>query len=62
MSVLFIPTSIHHFILKHPVNETVVAVDDRRKGLPMEDLLECEMEAGYIILRFIFRAAKRIEQ
>jgi sugar transferase (PEP-CTERM system associated) len=48
-NILDIPTSIHHFILKHPVNEIVVAVDDRRKGLPMEDLLECKMEGVKIV-------------
>lgn len=43
------PASLHDYILKHPVREIVVAVDDRRKGLPMEDLLECKMEGVHII-------------
>ncbi|MBC7182920.1 MAG: TIGR03013 family PEP-CTERM/XrtA system glycosyltransferase, partial [Marinobacter sp.] len=47
--LLNIPTTLHQFILKHPVAEIVVAVDDRRKGLPMEDLLECKMEGVKIV-------------
>ncbi|WP_375192831.1 TIGR03013 family XrtA/PEP-CTERM system glycosyltransferase [Marinobacter sp.] len=43
------PASLHDYILRHPVREIVVAVDDRRKGLPMEDLLECKMEGVHII-------------
>ena len=48
-NLLDIPTTIHDYILQHPVNEIVVAVDDRRKGLPMEDLLECKMEGVKIV-------------
>ncbi|KAA1175037.1 TIGR03013 family PEP-CTERM/XrtA system glycosyltransferase [Marinobacter salinexigens] len=40
---------LHRYIQKHPVSEIVVAVDDRRKGLPMEDLLECKMEGVRIV-------------
>lgn len=48
-SLLLRPASLHHHILRHPVREIVVAVDDRRKGLPMEDLLECKMEGVRIV-------------
>ncbi|SDW59611.1 MULTISPECIES: TIGR03013 family XrtA/PEP-CTERM system glycosyltransferase [Marinobacter] len=41
--------SLHRYVLSHPVSEIVVAVDDRRKGLPMEDLLECKMEGIRIV-------------
>lgn len=41
--------SLHRYIHSHPVSEIVVAVDDRRKGLPMEDLLECKMEGVRIV-------------
>ncbi|WP_405420091.1 TIGR03013 family XrtA/PEP-CTERM system glycosyltransferase [Marinobacter flavimaris] len=44
-----IPGTMQQYILKHPVREIVVAVDDRRKGLPMDDLLECKMEGVKII-------------
>ncbi|HAG45650.1 MAG TPA: sugar transferase, partial [Gammaproteobacteria bacterium] len=44
-----LPTSLHDYVLRHPVREIVVAVDDRRRGLPMEDLLECKMEGVHII-------------
>src|SRR5690606_39343196 len=44
-----LPTTLHDYVLRYPVREIVVAVDDRRRGLPMEDLLECKMEGGQII-------------
>nr|WP_284048191.1 TIGR03013 family XrtA/PEP-CTERM system glycosyltransferase [Marinobacter sp. ATCH36] len=47
--LLNIPTTLQQYIIEHPVNEIVVAVDDRRKGLPMEDLLECKMEGVKIV-------------
>lgn len=43
------PHTLHEYILSHPVREIVVAVDDRRRGLPMEDLLECKMEGVRIV-------------
>ncbi len=47
--LLNIPSTLHEYIISNPVNEIVVAVDDRRKGLPMEDLLECKMEGVKIV-------------
>jgi sugar transferase (PEP-CTERM system associated) len=47
--LLNIPTTLQQYIIKYPVDEIVVAVDDRRKGLPMEDLLECKMEGVEIV-------------
>jgi len=47
--LLNIPGTLQQYIVKHPVHEIVVAVDDRRKGLPMEDLLECKMEGVKIV-------------
>ncbi len=44
-----LPTTLHDYVLRYPVREIVVAVDDRRRGLPMEDLLECKMEGVQII-------------
>jgi len=48
-NLLNIPTTLHQYIIRHPVHEIVVAVDDRRNGLPMEDLLECKMEGVKIV-------------
>lgn len=42
-------STLQHYIHKYPVSEIVVAVDDRRKCLPMEDLLECKMEGVKIV-------------
>ena len=47
--LLNIATTLHQYIIQNPVHEIVVAVDDRRKGLPMEDLLECKMEGVRIV-------------
>lgn len=47
--LLEVPVSLHRYVLNHPIAEIVVAVDDRRKGLPMDDLLECKMEGVKIV-------------
>ncbi|WP_417530548.1 TIGR03013 family XrtA/PEP-CTERM system glycosyltransferase [Marinobacter lipolyticus] len=44
-----LPGTLLQHIRKYPVSEIVVAVDDRRKGLPMEDLLECKMYGVRIV-------------
>jgi len=48
-SIREIPGTLHDFVIKDRVDEIVVAVDDRRKGLPMDDLLECKMEGVSIL-------------
>ena len=60
--LLNIPTTLHQFIIKNPVSEIVVAVDDRRKGLPMEDLLECKMEGVKIVdgMTFYERESRKV--
>ncbi|MBW4933420.1 TIGR03013 family XrtA/PEP-CTERM system glycosyltransferase [Marinobacter sp. F4206] len=47
--LIHLTTTLQQYIHEHPVSEIVVAVDDRRKGLPMEDLLECKMEGVKIV-------------
>jgi len=49
INLIDLPHSLHSYVLAHPIREIVVAVDDRRKGLPMEDLLECKMEGVRIV-------------
>jgi sugar transferase (PEP-CTERM system associated) len=58
---------ISEYVEENDISEILVAVDDRRKGLPVEDLLECklkgtdvldvvdffEREAGKIMLEFV---------
>jgi len=34
---------------EHSVDEIVVAMDDRRRGFPMEQLLECRLEGVEVI-------------
>lgn len=48
-NLVHLPQTLHRYILKEPVREIVVGVDDRRRGLPMEDLLECKMEGVKIV-------------
>jgi len=61
-NLLNVPGTIHDYILNHPVNEIVVAVDDRRKGLPLEDLLECKMEGVKIVdgVTFYERESRKV--
>lgn len=35
---------LHEYVRQLQVDEIVVAVDDRRKGLPLDELLECKMD------------------
>lgn len=60
--LLKIPDTLQQHVLKNPVSEIVVAVDDRRKGLPMEDLLECKMEGVKIIdgVNFYERESRKV--
>ncbi|AZZ93007.1 TIGR03013 family PEP-CTERM/XrtA system glycosyltransferase [Hahella sp. KA22] len=47
--VLTIPGTLKEYVLQHPVDEIVIALDDRRKKLPLDDLLECKMEGVHIV-------------
>lgn len=60
--LIHLPTTIHQYISRHPVREIVVAVDDRRKSLPMEDLLECKMEGVRIVdgVTFYERESRKV--
>lgn len=60
--LLRLPYSIYQHVRSHPVSEIVVAVDDRRKGLPMEDLLECKMEGIGIVdgVAFYERESRKV--
>nr|WP_251068195.1 TIGR03013 family XrtA/PEP-CTERM system glycosyltransferase [Marinobacter sp. C7] len=47
--VLQLPFTLYQYVLSNRISEIVVAVDDRRKGLPMDDLLECKMAGIRIV-------------
>ncbi|WP_323750771.1 TIGR03013 family XrtA/PEP-CTERM system glycosyltransferase [Marinobacter sp.] len=57
-----LPASLHEYVMRHPVREIVVAVDDRRRGLPMDDLLECKMAGVTIIdgINFYERESRKV--
>lgn len=42
-------TSLMSYVEEHSVEEIIVAVDDRRKSFPVDDILECKMEGINII-------------
>ena len=41
--------SLVNLVDKYAIDEIVVAIDDRRRGLPLEDLLECKMHGVAIL-------------
>jgi sugar transferase (PEP-CTERM system associated) len=41
--LIHVPTTLYNYVSVHDVDEIVVALDDRRKRLPLEDLIECKM-------------------
>lgn len=47
--LVFPKTTLQQYALENGISEVVVAVDDRRKGLPMEELLECKMEGIRVV-------------
>ncbi|WP_164880851.1 TIGR03013 family XrtA/PEP-CTERM system glycosyltransferase [Aestuariirhabdus litorea] len=55
--------SLCHLCLAHQIDEVVVAVDDRRQGLPVADLLECKMLGIEVIddVSFFERETGKIE-
>lgn len=66
-NIIRIEGDIYDYALENSVDEVLVAVDDRRRGLPINDLLECklsgievldvvdffERETGKIVLDFV---------
>jgi sugar transferase (PEP-CTERM system associated) len=47
--LIHVPTTLKNYVSVHDVDEIVVALDDRRKRLPLEDLIECKMAGIGII-------------
>ena len=60
--ILKLPTSLHDYVLREGIDEIVIATDDRRKRLPLEDLIECKMEGVSIVdgATFYEREARKI--
>ena len=46
--ILMINGSLQEYALQQGVNEYVVAVDDRRKNFPLDDLLNCKMAGVHV--------------
>lgn len=47
--IIKIDTPLVHYVTKHDVDEIVLAIDDRRKGIPMQELLDCKMHGIDIV-------------
>ena len=60
--VLAVPTTIRQYVESNAIEEIVVAADDRRKSLPLDDLLTCKMEGINVIdgSSFYERESKKV--
>lgn len=57
------PEDLRDFVLHHDVDEVVVAMDDRRRGLPVEQLLNCRLAGVPVtdVLTFVERESGKVE-
>lgn len=55
-------STIKEYALTHGVDEIVIALDDRRKKLPLEELMECKLEGISIVQEYLFteRETRRV--
>jgi sugar transferase (PEP-CTERM system associated) len=51
--ILDIQTSLYDLAEEHDIDEIILAMDDRRKGFPVNGLLECKMK-GFIIRDLVY--------
>jgi sugar transferase (PEP-CTERM system associated) len=51
------------YVTKHQIEELIVAIDDRRKSFPVEEILECKMDGVrvYEVSDYIERQIKKIK-
>lgn len=61
--ILDLNTTILDLALEHDVDEIVLAMDDRRKGFPINGLMECKMKGIFVrdIVHFLERVTGHIE-
>ncbi|OZG73444.1 sugar transferase [Hahella sp. CCB-MM4] len=52
--VIKTPLGIMDYVLAHGIDEIVIAVDDRRKKLPLEELMACKLEGIEVVQESIF--------
>jgi sugar transferase (PEP-CTERM system associated) len=57
------PDDLRDFVLANDVDEVVVAMDDRRRGLPVEQLLNCRLAGVPVtdVLTFVERESGKVE-
>ena len=61
--IVDIETSLAEYVFDHDIDEIVVAVDDRRRGLPVHDILDCKMGGVDVVdlLTFFEREVGKIK-
>lgn len=57
------PEDLQAFVREHQIDEVIVAMDDRRRGLPVEQLLRCRLAGVPVtdVLTFIERESGKVE-
>ena len=57
------PEDLREFVLANDVDEVIVAMDDRRRGLPVEQLLNCRLAGVPVtdVLTFVERESGKVE-
>jgi sugar transferase (PEP-CTERM system associated) len=62
-SCLHAPENLREFVVANDVDEVVVAMDDRRRGLPVEQLLSCRLAGVPVtdVLTFVERESGKVE-
>src|SRR5690606_25724570 len=57
------PERLLEFVKKHRIDEIVVAMDDRRSGFPVKDLLECRLSGVAVVdlLTFLERETGKVK-
>ena len=61
--IIFLSSSLLDYCVDHDVDEIVLAINDRRKSLPMSELLDCKMSGVDIVdvLQFFERETSKIK-
>lgn len=61
--IIYLQSSLNEYILEHEVDEVVVAIDDRRKRFPLDELLDLKLKGIEVvdIMTFFERELGKIE-
>ncbi len=61
--ILYSDKPLVELVQEHDIDEIVVAIDDRRKSFPVDEMLECKMSGVYVVdlSDFLERQTRRIK-